>query len=50
VYRIHSFLFDLTQEQLAVIHYCGIGLVKIEAFTLFLFPYIAIQLVLRRRR
>ena len=50
VHNLHGPLMDLSDHDLNVIHYCGIGLVKIEAFTLFLFPYIAIQLVLRRRR
>ncbi|MHB0961085.1 MAG: DUF6868 family protein [Pirellulaceae bacterium] len=41
--------FDLTPHEIKVIHYCGMGLVKGCVLLFFLFPYIAIRLVLRNR-
>jgi hypothetical protein len=40
--------FGLTPHELGVIHYCGIGLVKSCVLLFFLFPYVAIRLVLRK--
>ena len=48
-YEIHSKWFSLTRHEFDVIHYCGSGLLKLCVFLLFLFPYIAIRLVLRKR-
>jgi hypothetical protein len=42
-------LFDLTPHELNLIHYCGMGLVKVCVLLFFLFPYLAIRLVLRKR-
>jgi hypothetical protein len=41
--------FDLTQHEVDVIHYCGMGFVKGFVLLFFLFPYIGIRLVLRKR-
>lgn len=41
--------FDLTPHEISLIHYCGMGLVKGCVFLFFLFPYIGIRLVLRKR-
>ncbi|NUQ61846.1 MAG: hypothetical protein HUU20_05120 [Pirellulales bacterium] len=41
--------FDLTPHEINVIHYCGMGLVKGCMLLFFLFPYLAIRLVLRNR-
>lgn len=43
-------MFGLTEHDVGVIHYCGMALLKISVFVLFLFPYVAIRLVLRKRR
>jgi hypothetical protein len=48
-YGLQSRLFDLTRHELSLIHYCGMALVKSCVLLFFLFPYIAIRLVLRRR-
>jgi hypothetical protein len=40
--------FDLTAHELDVIHYCGMAFVKSCVLLFFLFPYIAIRLVLRK--
>ena len=49
VYNIHSKWFDITRHEFDLIHYCGSGLLKLCIFLLFLFPYIAIRLVLMKR-
>jgi hypothetical protein len=48
-YELQIRLFDLTRHELSLIQYCGIALVKTCVLLFFLFPYIAIRLVLRRR-
>lgn len=40
--------FDLTPHEINVIHYCGMAFVKMCVLLFFLFPYIAIRLVLRK--
>ena len=49
VYGLHGRLFDLTRHELNLIHYCGMAFVKMCVLLFFLFPYIAIRLVLRKR-
>ena len=48
IYGIHGKLFGLTPHELDLIHYCGIALLKCCVLLFFLFPYIAIRLVLRQ--
>ena len=48
VYDLHGNIFGLSKHELDVIHYCGMGLVKLFVFTFFLFPWLAIKLVLRK--
>ena len=48
-YEIHSKWFSLTRHEFDVIYYCGTGLLKLCVFLLFLFPCIAIRLVLGKR-
>lgn len=45
-YNLHSTWFDLSRQQFHIIHYCGMGFLKIILFTFFLIPYAAIRLVL----
>ena len=49
IHDVHGKLFDLSPHEVAVIHYCGMGLVKMCVLLFFLFPYFAIRLVLRRK-
>lgn len=44
---VHGPLFDLSSHEISVIHYCGMGFVKLCVLLLFLFPYLSIRLVLR---
>jgi hypothetical protein len=47
VYSIHGRMFGLTPHELNVIHYCGMGLVKMVIFCFFVIPWAAIRLVLK---
>ena len=49
VYGFHGRLFDLTRHELSLIHYSAMAFTKICVLLFFLFPYIAIRLVLRKR-
>jgi hypothetical protein len=42
-------LFGLMPHEVDIIHLCGISIVKCVVMLFFLFPYIAIRLVLRKR-
>ena len=48
IYSLHGGMFDLSPHDLCVIHYCGMAFVKLCVFLFFLFPWIAIRLVLRK--
>lgn len=49
-YALHSRWFDLTRHDYVLLNYLGMAFVKICAFVFFLFPYISIRLLLRRKR
>ena len=48
-HMIHSKLFQISRHEYDLLNYCGMAFVKICNFLFFLFPYIAIRMVLRRR-
>ncbi len=48
IYR-QGMWFNLTPHEVDLIHYCGMGFVKGCVLLLFLCPYVAIRLVLRKR-
>ncbi len=50
VYDLHSRWFDLNWYDLNLFFYIGMATLKISAFVFFLFPYIAIRLVLRKNK
>jgi len=50
VYDVHGTMFDLSSHELQVIHYCGMGLVKLVVGLFFLIPWVSIRLVLKKRR
>ena len=50
IHAIHGEWFSMTPHEFDLICYCGMGLVKLYLFLFFLFPYIAIRCVLRKRR
>jgi len=46
-YELHSKIFDITRHEFTLINYCGIAFAKLCNFIFFLFPYVAIRLVLK---
>jgi Family of unknown function (DUF6868) len=46
-YGIHSKIFDITRHEFELINYCGMAFVKLCNIIFFLFPYVAIRLVLK---
>ena len=47
-WQIHGKFFDLSGEQVVLVQYAGLLMTKAGIFVLFLFPYIAIKLALRK--
>jgi hypothetical protein len=50
LYKINGPLFGLSQHEMNLMHFYGIVLVKCFVFLVFLLPYIAIRLVLRKAK
>jgi hypothetical protein len=50
VYGVHGDMFNLTRPQLNVIHYCGMGLLKLCVGLFFFIPWVAIRMVLKKRK
>jgi len=50
VHGIHASFTPISREQFDVIHYAGMLMTKAAVSVLFLFPYIAIRLVIRKRK
>jgi hypothetical protein len=50
VYRQGQQWFGLSPHECALVAYCGLGLAKVFTYLFFLAPWIAIRLVLRKRR
>jgi len=48
MYRIHAKWFDVTEHEVAVIHYSGLMFTKILVFLFLLLPYIACKTSGRR--
>jgi hypothetical protein len=48
-YSIHSSWFDITRLQFTLMYYGLMAFMKIAAFLFFLFPYISIKLILRKK-
>ena len=48
VYRMHSQFIPVSREHFAFVHYGGLALFKGAVLVLFLVPYLAIRIVLRR--
>lgn len=49
-YNVHSRFIPISREQFDVIQYAAIAITKMCIFLFFLLPYIAIRLVLIRRK
>ena len=50
VYDLHGGMFHLTPHELNLIHYCGMAFVKLVVICLFLIPWAAIRLVVRKTK
>ena len=50
VYGVHASMFDLQQDQLKAIHYCGMGFLKLSVAVFFFIPWVSIRMVLKRRQ
>ena len=48
-YTIHAKWFQISRHEYDLLNYYGMAFVKVCNFLFFLFPYIAIRMVLRRR-
>jgi hypothetical protein len=49
-YALHARWFDLTKHDYVLLNYFGMAFVKVCAIVFFLFPYLSIRLLLRRKR
>ena len=49
-YGVHSKMVPMTRQQFDIIHYAGILLTKAAVSLLFLLPFIAIRLVIKKRQ
>ena len=47
VYGVHAGMFGMSFDQLRIVHYCGMGLLKLFIGCFFVLPWIAIRLVLK---
>ncbi|MCX5863092.1 MAG: DUF6868 family protein [Desulfomonile sp.] len=49
-YKIHSKWFELSRHDYDLLNYFGMAFVKMCAILFFLFPYLSIRLLLRRKK
>jgi hypothetical protein len=49
-YEMNTKWFNIGRHEFDLINYCGIGLVKITLLLFFLFPYLSVRLVLRKKK
>ena len=49
-YSVHTKIAPMSRQQFDIIHYIGILMTKAAVSLLFFFPYIAIRLVVRKRK
>ena len=48
-WQMHGKFFDLSGEQVVLVHYAGLLIAKVAIIGLFLFPYLGIKLALRNK-
>ena len=49
-HRLFGGMYGLSKHEMDLVNYCGIALLKITVIVFFLFPWLAIRLVLRGRK
>lgn len=47
IHRLHGPMFGLSNDELNVIHYCGLGMFKLFVIGFFFIPWMAIKLTLK---
>ena len=50
MYEMNTRWFNIDRHEFDLINYCGIGFVKMCILLFFLFPYLSIRLVLRKKK
>jgi hypothetical protein len=50
IHEIHGKMFGLSPHELDLIMYCGLGFFKLFVLIFYLFPWLAIRLVLRKAK
>ncbi len=50
VYSIHSRWFEIDRHNFDLMNYYGMGILKIAGFLFFLFPFVSIKLILRKKK
>jgi hypothetical protein len=50
IHEIHGKMFGLSPHELDLIMYCGLGFFKLFLLIFYLFPWLAIRLVLRKAK
>ncbi len=50
IHKLHGPLMGLSNDELDVIHYCGIAFLKLLVLVFFFIPWLSITLVLRRAK
>ncbi len=50
VYSMHSMMASISRQQFASVHYGGIMMTKTAVALLLFFPYVAIRLVINKRK
>jgi hypothetical protein len=49
-YEMNTKWFNIGRHEFDLINYCGIGLMKITLLLFFLFPYLSLRLILRKKK
>jgi len=49
-YSIHSRWFEIDRHNFDLMNYYGMGILKIAGFLFFLFPFVSIKLILRKKK
>lgn len=50
IYSLHGTLFGLSPQGINLIHYCGMGFVKLVVIFFFFFPWLSIRMVLKKAK
>ncbi len=48
IYGLHGAMFAISPHELNLIHYCGMGIVKLVVLCFFFIPWLSIRMVLNK--